>query len=71
MNADLSLLPIDLGFDPRVHDMDITIPPGIASVLIDVNGKRVRITGTRAELIEAIRSAGYSPVGPEGASNAD
>jgi hypothetical protein len=61
--SDLSLRPIDCGFDPRVHGMACAIPEGTASVDYDSrtgpNAEHLTVVGTRAEITAALKAAGY------------
>jgi len=59
--ADMSLRPIDCGFDPRRHGMACVIPEGTTSV--DYTGPRgddLTVTGPRAKIVSALRKAGFT-----------
>ena len=62
--GDLRLSAIDVGFDPRVHNMPIQLPDEFSSVGLDVieDDKRQQylIEGSREEMIVEIRKAGYT-----------
>jgi len=57
--GDLRLTPLDIGFDLRVQDMAIALPDNFSSVGLDIGGETYLISGTREEMIAAIREAGY------------
>lgn len=58
--GDLRLAAIDIGFDPRVAGMPISLPGNFASVGLDDFGHTWLIEGDRWELIKAIFEAGYT-----------
>ena len=58
--GDLRLAPLDVGFDLRLHDIAVNLPADFASVGLDVKGETYLITGTRDEMVAAIKAAGYS-----------
>jgi len=57
--GDLRLTPLDVGFDVRLHEIPIEIPEQFDSVGLDIDGETYLIEGTRDEMVEAIRKAGY------------
>ena len=59
--ADMSLRPIDCGFDPRRHGMACVIPEGTTSVdYSGTSGDDRTVTGTRRAIVLALRKAGYA-----------
>lgn len=54
-----SLTSLDVGFDPRVHDMPIHLPDQIDGLRLENGGRVFVVRGTRDELIAAARQAGY------------
>lgn len=54
-----SLTPLDIGFDPRAHDMPIELPAQLDGLRLERHGRTYTIRGTREELITAARAAGY------------
>lgn len=71
MSEATSLLPLDVGFDPKVH--------GMAIDLSTIDGNRVRfegkddhvveVEGTKSEIATALIEAGFGPVVVEHAPN--
>jgi hypothetical protein len=57
--GDLRLTPLDVGFDLRLQDMPVRIPENFESVGIEEGGETYLVEGTRDEMIEAIKAAGY------------
>jgi len=57
--ADLSFTPLDVGFDLRLHDICVLLPYQFRSVAIDIDGQTIVVRGTREQMIEAMRKAGY------------
>jgi len=57
--GDLRLSPLDIGYDLRLTDTKIELPPVFTSVGLDIDGQTWLIEGTREEMIAAIREAGY------------
>ena len=55
-----SYLPIDVGFDPRVCGISVELPADAGSVTLDDDGIQRRVEGSRTELVEALRGAGYT-----------
>ena len=51
--------PLDIGYDLRLTDTKIELPPVFTSVGLDIDGQTWLIEGTREEMIAAIREAGY------------
>lgn len=60
--GDVRLTPLDIGFDLRVCDQAIRLPAIFASVGLDIDGDSYLIEGTRAEMVRAIKAAGYKIV---------
>lgn len=60
--VDISVLPIDVGFDLRAHDMPIGVQPGTRSAAYDDAGEERTIVGTTAEVVAALEAAGYTCV---------
>ena len=60
--GEIRLCPIDVGFDLRTVGNAITLPAVFSSVGIEEGGDTWLIEGTRPEMIEAIRAAGYAVV---------
>ena len=58
--CDLSLAPIDCGFDPRAHDMLCTVPASARRVGYERDGEPRVIDGTLDEIVAELRDAGYS-----------
>jgi hypothetical protein len=56
---DLSLAPIDAGFDPRVHGMICTVPSTATCVRYEAKGELRVAMGTIAEITRELRKAGY------------
>lgn len=61
-DVDVSLAPIDVGFDPRVHEMLCTIPASAQRVRYERPGEmHIRIAeGTTDEIVAELTAAGYS-----------
>jgi len=65
---DISLAPIDIGFDPRVHDMQVEIGPDVSRVRYevqaeDVEDRETRVaTGTIEQIVRELAGAGYDLV---------
>lgn len=57
--GDLRLAPLDVGFDVRLHDMQIDLPDDFSSVGLAIDGETWLIEGTREEMVQAILDAGY------------
>lgn len=57
--GDLRLPPLDVGFDVRLHDMQIDLPDEFSSVGLQIDGETWLIEGTREEMVQAILDAGY------------
>ena len=57
--GDLRLAPLDVGFDPRLHDQAVTLPEEFRSVGFDRDGETILAEGTRDEMVAAIKAAGY------------
>jgi hypothetical protein len=59
----MSLTPLDVGFDLRVHDMAIDLPADAEAVrFVDGAGSMVFRRGSRETLAAVLRSAGYKVV---------
>lgn len=59
--VDLSLLPIDVGFDILLHpEMDIAVPPDTRSAAYLEHGHRRVVRGELEDVVAALRAAGYS-----------
>lgn len=56
----LRLAPIDVGFDLRAHHTLVEVPTDTTRASYAVDGQRMVAEGTRAEIIQALRCAGYS-----------
>ena len=55
-----SFLPIDIGFDLRLHRQALVLPGDAGSVTyLTPEKKQTTATGTRFELAAALRRAGY------------
>ena len=57
--VDLSVLPIDVGFDLRLHKIAVTVPADTRSAAYDANGTERTVRGSTAEIVAALTSAGY------------
>lgn len=57
--VDLSVLPIDVGFDVRLHSIIVEVPADTTSAAYDLRGKERIIRGTVAEIVSALTAAGY------------
>ena len=60
-HPDLSLLPIDVGFDVRLQSMVVVMPEG-DHLMVDYMSRRNvarRVEGDRALVIHALQAAGY------------
>jgi hypothetical protein len=55
---------LDLGFDPRAHDMLIDLPADATSVTVELDGEPVMTTGDRACLRGALVEAGFNVTEP-------
>jgi len=55
-----SFLPIDVGFDPRTCGISVELPADAGAVTLDDDGIQRRVEGSRSELVEALRGAGYT-----------
>ncbi len=64
MNPPVSLLPLDVGFDLRVHDdMPVNLPEGVQRVAyLDEDGKEAIASGSRDEIARQLMQAGYKVV---------
>lgn len=57
----MSLLPLDVGFDLKAHDMAVTLPAEVGEVVhLDQDGKEAVASGSRAEIVHQLRQAGYN-----------
>jgi len=59
-NADLRLSPREVGFDLRLVGISVILPAQFTSVELEKDGQVYWLTGTREEMIAAIRDAGYT-----------
>jgi len=60
MNPPYSLLPLDVGFDLRAHDMPVNLPEGVQEVAyLDNDDKEAIASGSREEIYQALHRAGY------------
>lgn len=60
--VDLSVLPIDVGFDLRVQSIAVSISADTRSAAYDVDGEEHIIRGSIAQIVRALESAGYTCV---------
>lgn len=58
-SCDLSLAPIDIGFDPRLHGMECALPTTARRVGYECGGRAAIVTGTTDEIAAELRAAGY------------
>ena len=58
--ADVSFTPLDVGFDVRLHDMQVEIPQDTRSCGYEQDGETWLVEGTRDEIVAAVTAAGYS-----------
>ena len=59
-----SLLPLDVGFDLRLHDMPVNLPEGVGEVAyLDEDGNAAIAAGSREELARRLMQAGYKLAG--------
>jgi len=61
--GDLRLAPLDVGFDLRLENMSVKLPDEFRTVGLEIDGETWLIEGTRREMVQAIRDAGYSICG--------
>jgi len=59
-SCDLSLAPIDCGFDPRVHGMRCAVPETATRVGYEREGEARIVSGTIDEIADELRAAGYA-----------
>lgn len=57
--CDLSLAPIDCGFDPRVQEMICAVPKTATRVGYERDGEARIVSGTIDEVATELRAAGY------------
>jgi len=55
----ISILPIDVGFDVRVQNMIVSLQPELTKVTYDDAGKIAIVIGGQAEIEDALTAAGY------------
>lgn len=55
----VSLTPLDVGFDVRLHDIKVILSESVEGLKIDVKGKDKIITGNQKKLISEAKKAGY------------
>jgi|GEM_PF-5599602 len=60
--VDLSVLPIDVGFDLRLHKIAVTVAADMRSAAYDDSGVERIVRGTAEEIITTLTSAGYECV---------
>lgn len=60
--VDLSVLPIDVGFDLRAANVTIAVPADTRSAAYDHGGVECVVHGTADEIVEALTAAGYTCV---------
>lgn len=60
--VDLSLIPIDLGFDPRATEIAVYVAPETTSVAYDVRGREVILRASHHAICAALERAGYAVV---------
>jgi len=59
----ITLLPLDVGFDVRVHGMPVHIPAGVDEVdYLDGEGKERTARGDSRSIVKELESFGYSAV---------
>lgn len=66
--GEVRLAPINVGFDMRLHGMEVGLPEQFESAGRDIGGRVYLIEGTRDEMIAAVKRAGYKV--QEAAANA-
>lgn len=60
MTADLSVTAIDVGFDLRLHAIEVELRSDVRSVMFDHGGETHRIESSSPQyLAERLRKAGY------------
>jgi hypothetical protein len=59
MNPDLDLTPLTIGFDLRLHSIEVSLPSEARSVRYDLKGETKLIEGSTVVLTKALRKAGY------------
>lgn len=57
--GDLRLAALDVGFDLRLHGVEVALPDRFGSVGLEEGGETYLVEGTREEMVAAIRAAGY------------
>lgn len=57
--VDLTVLPIDVGFDLRLLDYVVEVAPDTKSAAYDVDGKERIVRGDLAAILAALHDAGY------------
>ncbi len=63
MNPPVSLLPLDVGFDLRAHDMPVNLPEGVQEVAyLNQAGEEEIASGSRDEIARRLMQAGYKVV---------
>lgn len=60
--VDLSVLPIDVGFDLRLHGILVSVPADTTSAAYDDAGIERTVRGTPEQIVAALQSAGYECV---------
>jgi hypothetical protein len=57
----ISLLPLDVGFDLKVHDTAVNLPEGVnEAVFLNEAGEEETATGSRVEIAHRLIQAGYT-----------
>ena len=57
--VDLSVTPLDVGFDVRLHSIAVSVPASTRSAAYDHGGETRTVCGTLDEIIAALTAAGY------------
>ncbi len=61
-HTDLSVTPIDIGFDLRLHDITVSVSAATRSVAYDLRGETKIVRGDVATIVKALTDAGYTCV---------
>jgi len=64
--GELRLCAIDVGYELRAQGITVNIPAKFSSVGLDLDGEQWLIEGTREEMVQAIRDAGYTVIDSTG-----
>ena len=54
-----SILPIDIGFDPRMHKMPIALSRETTSVTYDSDGEEFTVVGSIDQIVRVLNAAKY------------